>query len=218
MDTQPAGCCQGLSLKHRHNKTAAFPTKDEILAFIGRQPGRIGTREIARAFGLKNDRRIELKRILRELSNEGRIESRRKKLHQPGTLPSVTLADITARDDDGELIATPTEWDEEAYGPAPKIRIVASRKPRPGETAGIGDRALLRVDDTGEDDGGIRHRGRIIKIVERAPERVLGIFRALPSGGGRLVPIAKKGLGRELNIIAGATKDAKDGDLITVSV
>ncbi len=205
-------------MKHPHKKNAPFPTKDEILAFIGQQPGRIGTRELARAFGLKNDRRIELKRILRELSDEGRIETRRKKLHQPGTLPSVTLADITARDDDGELIATPTEWDEEAYGPAPKIRIVASRKPRPGETAGIGDRALLRVDDTGEDDGGIRHRGRIIKIVERAPERVLGIFRALPSGGGRLVPIAKKGLGRELNIIAGATKDAKDGDLITVSV
>ena len=41
----------------------------------------------------------------------------------PGTLPSVTLADIIERDRDGELIAIPTEWDEEAHGAAPKIRV-----------------------------------------------------------------------------------------------
>ena len=71
--------------------------------FIGEKPGQIGTREIARAFNLKNDRRIELKRMLRELADEGRLENKRKKLHQPGALPSVTLADITSRDADGEL-------------------------------------------------------------------------------------------------------------------
>ena len=35
----------------------------------------------------------------------------------------MTLADITTRDRDGELIATPVEWDEDAHGPVPKIRI-----------------------------------------------------------------------------------------------
>ena len=189
-----------------------------MLAFIGEHPGKVGTREIARAFNLKNDRRVELKRLLRELADEGRIESRRKKLHHAGTLPSVTLADITGRDRDGELIATPTEWDEEAHGAAPKIRIALPRKARPGEVAGVGDRALLRVEETGDADDAVRYSGRVIKIIDKAKTRVLGIFRALPGGGGRLVPIDKKQLGRELAIPRDAAKDAQDGDLVAVSV
>jgi ribonuclease R len=201
--------------KHR-SKEVPFPSKEEILAFIGERPGEIGTREIARAFNLKNDRRVELKRLLRELADEGRVENKRKKLHHPGALPSVTLADITGRDDDGELIAMPTEWDEDAHGAVPKIRIAMPRKPRPGEVAGVGDRALLRVAETGEPD--VAYSGRVIKVIDKAKVRALGIFRALPGGGGRLVPIDKKQLGRELAIARDATKDAEDGDLIAVSV
>ena len=199
-------------------KQAPFPTKEAVLAFIGENPGKIGTREIARAFGLKNDRRVELKRMLRKLADEGRVESRRKKLHHPGTLPSVTLADITGRDSDGELIATPTEWDEDAHGPVPKIRIVTPRKARPHEVAGVGDRALLRVEANNEERDSVRYSGRVIKIIDKAKARALGIFRALPSGGGRLVPIDKKQLGKELSIPRDATSDAEDGDLIAVSV
>ena len=199
-------------------KQVPFPSKEEVLAFIGENPGKIGTREIARAFGLKNDRRVELQRMLRALADEGRVEARRKKLHQPGTLPSVTLADITGRDSDGELIATPTEWDEDAHGPVPKIRITTPRKARPHEVGGVGDRALLRVEASGDEHDTVRYSGRVIKIVDKAKARALGIFRALPNGGGRLVPIDKKQLGKELSIPRDATNDAKDGDLIAVSV
>ena len=197
-------------------KQPAFPSKDDVLAFIAKQPGKVGTREIARAFGLKNADRIQLKRMLRELGDEGKVESRRKKLHHAGALPSVTLADITGRDTDGELLATPTEWDEPAHGTPPKIRILVPRKPKPGEAAGVGDRALLRVEETQDDD--VRYSGRVIRIIDKAKLRVLGIFRSIPAGGGRLLPIDKKQLGRELAIAPGATKDAQDGDLVAVSV
>ena len=50
----------------------SFPSKDDLLAFIGKAPGKIGTREIARAFGLKNAERATLKRMLRELAEIGR--------------------------------------------------------------------------------------------------------------------------------------------------
>src|SRR5262249_25803134 len=125
-----------------------LPSKDDLLAFIGKQPGKVGTREIARAFGMKNADRAALKHMLRELADEGRIERRRKKLHHPGTLPQVVLADVTARDADGELIALPTEWDEAEHGPAPKIRVHIPRRARPNEIAGVGDRALLRTEET----------------------------------------------------------------------
>ena len=171
-------------MNKKSKRTPSLPSKAEILAFIGNQPGKVGTREIARAFGLKNALRADLKRLLRDMADEGSVEKRRKKLHHPGALPSTVLADVTARDNDGDLIATPDEWDEDAHGPAPKIRISVPRKPRPGEAAGLGDRVLLRVDETEEDDG-IRHRGHVIKIIDRPKHRVLGIFRKIAHGGGR---------------------------------
>ena len=194
-----------------------LPSREDLLAFIGTHKGKAGVREIARAFGLKNNNRAWLKRVLRELADEGKVESRRKKLHHAGTLPSTVLADITERDADGELIAVPTEWDE-AHGEAPRIRLHVPRKARPGEVPGIGDRALLRADDTGEDGDAIRYTGRIIKILDRAKQRQIGVFRALAGGGGRLVPVDKKQLGRELAIPAGLTGDAQDGDLVAVDV
>lgn len=196
-------------------KTPSLPSKADLLAFIGNQRGKVGTREIARAFGLKNALRADLKRLLRELADEGSIEKRRKKLHHAGSLPSAVLADVVARDSDGDLVATPDEWDEEAHGAAPKIRIAVPRKQRPGEAAGVGDRVLLHVEET-EEDAGIRHRGRVIKIIDRPKQRILGIFRKAPHGGGRLEPVDKKMLGKELAIPAGAGGDAQDGDLVAV--
>src|SRR5690242_11936538 len=206
---------QDCNLKKHAKKTPILPSKADILAFIGNRPGKVGTREIARAFGLKNALRADLKRMLRELADEGSIEKRRKKLHHPGALPSTVLADVTARDSDGDLIATPDEWDEDAYGPAPKIRIDVPRKARPGEAAGLGDRVLLRVEETEPDDG-IRHRARVIKIIDHPKHRVLGIFHKIAHGGGRLEPVDKKMLGKELAILDGATAGAQDGDLIAV--
>ena len=198
---------------------APFPTRDQLLAFVKDHAGKAGTREIARAFGLKNADRAQLKRVLRDLADEGAVETRRKKHHKPGSLPSVTLADIVERDRDGELVAMPTDWDEEAHGEAPRILIATLRRAaKPGEAAGIGDRALLRVEKLTERDGRATYTGRVIKVLDRAKKRMLGIFRALPGGGGRLVPVDKKALGRELAIPPHATMDAQDGELVAADV
>ena len=195
-------------------KRTALPSREELLTFIREHAGKVGTREIARAFGAKNADRAALKEILRQLADDGHIEKRRKRLHHAGTLPSVVLADITGRDSDGELLARPTEWDEEAHGAPPVIHVAIPRRARPGEVAGVGDRALLRVEQTGQEET----TGRVIKLIDRAKHRVLGIFRGLPNGGGRLVPIDKKQLGREITIPAANTGSAVDGDLVAVEV
>ncbi|HKY87971.1 MAG TPA: ribonuclease R, partial [Pseudorhodoplanes sp.] len=102
--------------KHKTKQSSALPSKEALLSFIRERSGKVGTREIVRAFGLKNAARAELKRMLRDLADTGAVETRRKKLHQPGALPPVTLADVTGRDQDGELIAVPAEWDEQEHG------------------------------------------------------------------------------------------------------
>jgi ribonuclease R len=202
-------------VKRKHDN--GFPVRDAIVAFIRANPGKVGTKEIAREFGLKNADRAELKRMLRELADQGTIDKRGKKIHEPATLPVTVMADITGRDTDGELIATPAEWDEEESGAPPKIRIEVPRRPQPGTAAGVGDRALLRV-ERADDGEGAAYRGRVIKVIDHAKHRVLGVFRALPDGGGRLVPVDKKQAGRELNIAKADTGGAVDGDLVSVDL
>jgi hypothetical protein len=96
-------------------RDSGFPTTDAIVAFIRTNPGKVGTREIAREFGLKNAERAELKRILRELADKGTISKRGKEISEPDILPATLLADITGRDGDGELIAIPASHRKSAF-------------------------------------------------------------------------------------------------------
>ena len=200
----------------KQNHDNGFPSRDAIVAFIRANPGKLGTREIAREFGLKNADRAELKRILRDLADQGTIQKQGKKIVETAELPATLLADITKRDADGELIATPAEWDEE-QGEAPKIRIHIPRHARPGTMAGVGDRALLHVEPLTDDDGAT-YRGRVIKVIDHAKSRVLGVFRSTPDGGGRLIPVDKKQAGKELNIARIDSGGAQDGDLVSVDL
>jgi ribonuclease R len=194
-------------------RTSSLPSREELLTFIRAHTGKVGTREIARAFGAKNADRATLKRMLRELADDGHIERRRKRLHRSGALPPVVLADVIGRDADGELLARPSEWDEEAHGAPPVIHVAITRRAGPA-TPGVGDRALLRIEQTGHEEV----KARVIKLIDRAKHRALGIFRGMPGGGGRLVPIDKKQLGRELAIASDRTAGAADGDLVAVEV
>lgn len=200
-------------------RDSGFPSTDAIVAFIRAYPGKIGTREIAREFGLKNADRVALKQLLRELANEGIIKKHGKEVSEPETLPATLLADITRRDSDGELLAVPAEWDEVERGETPKIRIHMPRRVQPGTAAGVGDRVLIRVEKLDERvRDGVAYRGRILKVLDHGKTRVLGIFRKNADGSGRLIPVDKKQAGRELNIAKPDTLGAEDGDLISVDL
>ena len=203
-----------------------LPSRAEILAFIARereaaggQPVKIGKREVAREFGIRGADKIGLKAILKELLAEGEVEKRGKRFHKAGMLPNVVLADVTGRDRDGELVATPVEWDED-NGPTPRILISAPRKARPGQPVpGVGDRGLVRVELSDESTEKLQiYTGRVIKLLSRAKMQVLGIYRKMPQGGGRLIPVEKKNMNRELVVPEGAQKDAEDGDLVAVEI
>ena len=197
--------------------TGEMPTKAQVLAFIASQNGEVGKREIARAFGLSPAQKVELKQLLRDLSEEGTVSRERRRLHVPGALPAVVLADIVSRDGDGELVAIPVEWDSEAQGEAPPILVQVPRRAS-GPAPGLADRVLLRIVE-GSIEHAVPHVGRVIKVLEKARKQTMGIFRAAPQGGGgRIIPIDKKQLGRELQVPPGAEHEAQDGDLVTVEL
>jgi len=204
-------------------RVGPLPSRDEVLAYIGgetapdgaKPPARVTKREVARAFGVQSANKSELKILLKDLEADGAIKRGRKTLHRQGRLPALTLADILERDRNGELIAKPVEWDGE--GEAPRILVRRSRDKRSGGLApGLGARVLLRVDFDADASGKEpAYSGRVVKIVDKAKARVLGVYRALESCG-RALPVDKKGAGREIFIPAGMSGDAADGDLVAL--
>ncbi|PVE23158.1 ribonuclease R [Microvirga sp. KLBC 81] len=207
-----------MAKRSKAQSSSALPSREDLVAFIANSPGKVGKREIAQAYNIKGSDRVWLKQMLKDLEIEGVVDRRGKRVHKAGQLPPMVMADIIKRDRDGELIAVPTEWDEEEHGSIPTIIILPARKPKPGmPVAGVGDRALLRVDPLKAGDIH-RYAGRVTKILAKKQAQVLGIFRPLPEGGGRLIPVDKKAREQELQINPGDEADAQDGDLIAASI
>ncbi|MGV1013957.1 MAG: ribonuclease R [Methyloceanibacter sp.] len=194
----------------RHKTVGELPSKQDILDFLASTTGEAGKREIARAFGVKGGDRIALKKLLRDMADDGLIAGSRRKLTRPGILPPITVLEITARDADGEFVARPATWDEE-HGPAPRILMVEGKR-EAGPVAGIGDRVLARITALGADDS-YPYQARTIKRLARARGSLLGIFRALPGGAGVIDPVDRKQL-KEWPVPRGNTGDAENGELV----
>ena len=189
-----------------------LPSKEQVLAFIETAPGKVGKREIAKAFGLRGSDKIGLKRLLGEMGEDGAVAGNRKELRRPGHLPPVLTLDITGRDNDGDLIGEPLDWD--GAGERPRVLITAAKQ-IPGEAAiGVGDRVLAKATRiNGAVAGHPAYEGSVIKRLPRENRRLLGIFRAAKGGGGVIDPISRKE--RTSTIVArGHEGDAKDGDLV----
>jgi len=156
------------------------PTREDILRFLAETPGKVGKREIARAFNLKGGDRIELKAMLRAMQDEGLIARSGKRLKRPGELPRVTVLAVTGRSRDGDLLAEPTHWEEE--GDPPKVTVLNAR-PAPG----MGDRFLARISE--DEDG--RPLAKVIKIIERRPAATLAVVERTGETP-RLEPVSKR--------------------------
>ena len=192
---------------------AGLPSREAILAFIADHPGKAGKREIARAFNITGAGRIGLKRLLREMADDGQIDARRSKLRRPGDLPSVTILRLDRIDDQGDLIAVPLEWDSE-WGDAPQIVIATQtgRKARRDPVPGVGDRVLARLSRDGENGG---FRAAIIKVLQKQPPAMLGVYSEI-DGQARIVPIERRA--KELTVQPGGEAGAKDGELVAIEI
>ncbi|MCY4179319.1 MAG: ribonuclease R [Litoreibacter sp.] len=182
-----------------------LPNRDDILQWISDNPTKISKRDIARAFGIQGQARIDLKRILKELEAEGHLEKRRKTFREPGSLPPVGVARVLGVDADGDLFVSPVEWEGE--GEAPRALFI-EKKGDPALAAG--DRVLVRLAKVAGED--YAYEARLVRRIGAGPQKILGIYKAA-SEGGRITPI-DKGSDREWRVPAGASEGARDGELV----
>ncbi len=169
--------------KRKDSETPALDKSRVLEALAQTQRG--SKRDIARMLGVKGAQRIELKRILKELQNEGAIaRGARRRFAPAGALPEVTVLEISGQDPDGELLARPAHWDREEA--PPKILLVPGRESEAGPALGIGERVLARLSRV--EDG---YEARVIKRIGAAVHRVLGVYHER-AGIGRIAPIDRK--------------------------
>ena len=125
----------------KSRKVAPFPTREQIATFIRDGGPRVGKREIARAFRLDAEQKIELRRVLKEMEGDGTLaRDRGRRFREPGTLPSVGVIEITGVDTDGETTARPFGWTD---GAPPLIYVAPEKRSRAAYAAG--EKVLARL-------------------------------------------------------------------------
>ena len=189
-------------------KPAPFPSKQDVLRFIEESPGRVGKREIVRAFRISGEDRVALKRLIRDLQDDGLLRrAGKRRVTGAATLPAVCVVESTEIDLDGELLARPVRWDGDEA--PPRILMVpgapGARGPAP---PGIGDRVLTRLRRA--DEGG--YEGRAIRLLEAGPRQVLGVFEPT-SDGGRIHPTDRRAR-KSYIVAAGEALAAKRGEIV----
>jgi ribonuclease R len=124
----------------------------------------------------------------------------------PRGLPEIGVIEIDSIDIDGELHGRPVIGNR-IY--KEEVTIV----PEPGAPAlGIGERALVRF--ARSDAGG--WEARIIRALDTAPDRIVGVYR-LTRDGGRIEPTNRKER-REFRVARADSKDAQDGEIVLAAL
>ncbi len=167
----------------RFKPQPGLPTRQQILDFIASSEEPAGKREIARAFGLKGQEKIQLKALLKDMAEEGLIDGNRTAFHRMGGVAKVTVLRVVDTDD-GEAIAVPDSWTPDDATPPPRLRL---REKGRGSALRKGDRVLARTEETAT--GWIAHP---MKKLPNATEQVLGIVEIDRSGKGWLAPVDKR--------------------------
>ena len=179
-----------------------LPSRQQILDFIANSATPAGKREIARAFGLHGNEKILLKALLKDMADEGLIDSAPgRAFHKMGGVPKVTVLRIVDIDDGGQAVGVPDNWQAET----PPIRLRVIEHGKRGAALAVGDRVLARTEEAGK--GWVAHP---MKKLARGEEQVLGV---LHKEGDRLwlKPVDKR---ERRELMVSDAGDAQVGDLV----
>jgi ribonuclease R len=179
-----------------------MPSREAVRAFIREATGRVGKREIERAFRLGPEHRVALRTMLKDMAGDGTIApAGHRRYTPPGRLPDATIVQVTGTDPDGDAIARPVGWEGE--GPPPMVLMHAEARGQPALAPG--ERVLARLRPIGNG----KYEGRTLKRLTDAPGRVLGVFRA----PDRLVPTDRRQKA-EWTIAPADAEGAEDGEIV----
>ena len=95
---------------------------ENIIAAVRKGGGRFGKRELVRELGLSGEQRRELRQMLSQMVEAGKlVRTDRKTYRMADELPSVMVLKIDHVDDQGDMVGIPVKWEGE--GDAPHILV-----------------------------------------------------------------------------------------------
>jgi ribonuclease R len=188
--------------KRQEGQPTPLPSRDDIRKFIAAAGGRVGKRDVARAFRLGPEHQVAIRGLLKSLAHEGQIApAGHKRFAAAGRLPETSVVVITGTDPDGDPVAKPVGW--QGDGPPPMIYMHPEPAGRPALAPG--QRVLARLKPAGHG----KYEGRTLKRLNDQPARILGVFRA----PDRLVPTDRRSKA-EWRIPEGETLGAETDDIV----
>ncbi len=172
-----------MTKQNKHRQFKGLPNKEQILEFIQTSDKPAGKREIAKAFGLKGQEKIALKKRLKDMAEEGLIDGKRTAYHRMGGVPKVTVLKIVAIED-GEPVAEPENWSPDTKEKPPRLMVKESKKMAALKR---GDRILARNEETERG-----WRATPIKKLPARTEGLMGVVEKDGSGNYWLAPVDKR--------------------------
>lgn len=174
--------------KQSKPRAAGLPTREQILGFIQSADSIVGKREIGKAFGLKGQEKIALKRLLKDMAEEGLIDGKRTAYHRMGGVPKVTVLKVMDIED-GEAFAIPEAWQPDDATPPPRLRVIEGKKKGGGRYPAlkIGDRILARTEEAGSN-----LEAHVMKKLPAKTDGLMGVVEIDAGGKGWLAPVDKR--------------------------
>jgi len=182
---------------------SGLPSPEALTEFLRDNPGAVGTREIARAFGLGPAEQPALRDMLRRVGRSGElVRAANRKFVAGPALPEIMQIERFGSDADGVPLARPVTWP--ASDEAPSFRLIGAA----GDELAPGERALARLirRGSGEIDA------EIIRRLGEAAGRIVGIFRRTRDGG-EVIPIDRRDKG-EYQVLGHDAAGLADDELV----
>jgi ribonuclease R len=180
--------------------------RDRLLALLYEEDKPVAVREIVRRLGLSGPARQELKPLLRRLLEEGEVvKIRGARIGLPSRMNLVV----------GRLTCSPA-----GFGFVVPERKEGGRRGADVYVSAInlkealhGDRVVARIERMNEKGP----EGRIIRILERGLDRIVGRYEQEGRVGGHVVPFDRRVL-HEVFIPAGDEAGAKPGEMVAAEI
>lgn len=175
---------------------------DRLVGYLKNEAGRpLKAKELANALDVPQSDYKEFKELLGRLEDEGRLYRVKKQRYAVPAKINLAVGRLQSIRS-GAAFLIPDSGDTDVFVP-----------PHALESAVDGDRVVVRIERKRR---GEKPQGRVIKVLERAREQVVGVYHGARNFG--FVDPDDRKLPRDIFVPPDDTAGAKDGDVVVVEI
>lgn len=183
-------------------KNPHLPSEDELIAFIENHEGTLSRRELARAFGLKDHQRAELRHLIKSLVQKGHLKNHRLGIERT-PLPKTLLVEIIDIDEKGRVLARPAD---------PKLNGSIHVLEKEEYHHRVGDRMRVRIIDKLED---YTYTAHCLEVLSDQKTRITGVL--VTNRQGAFIQPTERGWPPKIPVIKNLTS-AKNGAVVLAMI